>query len=413
VTSGSPATNSDGAGPGGLILSSNALYGTAYSGGSAGNGAIFRINTDGTGFTNLHSFSATSGSLATNRDGAGPFERLFLLGNILFGAADSGGTGGRGALFRINTDGTGFTNLHSFTAGSAIGGSSGLVANSDGAFPNGSLVSSGNALYGTTSSGGSAGNGTVFKMNTDGTGFTNLYEFTAGTRSVGDFESVSNSDGAYPSAGVILSGDTLYGTASQGGSSRVGTVFKVNADGSGFTNLHSFTPLIDGKYPEAGLVFSGNALYGTTSSGGSADRGEVFAVNADGTGFTTLYNFTATVGNAGYNNLGTNGDGAILFSGLVVSGNILYGMAEGGGSLGNGTVFSLSLPPPPLTITPLGTNVVLAWPTYAPGVILQSTTNLSPPAVWNTNFPSPALVNGLNTVTDSISVKQMFYRLIQ
>src|SRR5439155_10942965 len=63
--------NSDGAGPHGLILSGNPLYGTASEGGSSGNGTVFAVNTDGTGFTHLHSFTAGSGPLFTNSDGAG------------------------------------------------------------------------------------------------------------------------------------------------------------------------------------------------------------------------------------------------------------------------------------------------------------------------------------------------------
>ena len=77
-------------------------------------------------------------------------------------------------MFAVNTDGTGFTNLHSFTAT--------LLAdctNSDGAIRMAGLILSGNTLYGTASDGGSSGNGTVFAVNTDGTGFTNLYSFTA------------------------------------------------------------------------------------------------------------------------------------------------------------------------------------------------------------------------------------------
>ena len=68
---------------------------------------------------------------------------------------------------------------------------------------------------------------------------------------------------------MILSGNTLYGTATDGGSSGNGTVFAVNTDGTGFTNLHSFTALdlyytnSDGANPYAGLILSGNTLYGT------------------------------------------------------------------------------------------------------------------------------------------------------
>ena len=82
------------------------------------------------------------------------------------------------------------------------------LAGSDGDYPYAGLILSGNTLYGTTAYGGSSGNGTVFAVNTDGTGFTNLHSFTA--RSVLIY---TNSDGADPHAGLILSGNTLYGTA--------------------------------------------------------------------------------------------------------------------------------------------------------------------------------------------------------
>jgi uncharacterized repeat protein (TIGR03803 family) len=100
---------------------------------------------------------------------------------------------------------------------------------------------------------------------------------------------------------------------------------------------------------------------------------------------------------------------------LILSGNTLYGTAWIGGSSGYGTVFSLSLPiaPPQLTIIPSGANVILTWPTNAAGFTLQSTTNLGSSAVWTTNSPAPAVVNGQNTVTNPISGAQQFYRLSQ
>jgi uncharacterized repeat protein (TIGR03803 family) len=219
-----------------------------------------------------------------------------------------------------------------------------------------------------------------------------------------------------PYAGLILSGNTLYGTANGGGSSSNGMVFAVNTDGTGFTNLHSFTAASgpyphyinsDGAYPGAGLILSGNTLYGMARQGGSSGGGTVFAVNTDGTGFTTLYSFTAF-----WNG---NSDGGLPESGLILSGNTLYGTAWVGGSSGNGTVFSLSLPTPPpqLTIIPSGANVILTWPTNAAGFTLQSTTNLGSSAVWTTNSPGPVVVNGQNTVTNPISGAQQFYRLSQ
>ena len=475
-TGGYYPTNSDGASPyGELVLSGDTLYGTAEVGGGSGNGTVFRVNTDGTGFTNLHTFSAGSGSFpdVTNSEGAGPYGGLVLSGNTLFGTAIVGGSSGNGTVFRLNIDGTGFTNLHTFAAGS---GSIPSLTNSDGANPFAGLILSNNTLYGAAVFGGSSGNGTLFALNTDGTGFTNLHDFAAGS---GSFPDLTNSDGAGPFAGLMLSNNTLYGTAEVGGSSGNGSVFKVNADGTDFTNLHNFTPLIypggtnsDGDGSRARLILSGNTLYGVSHNGGASGYGTVFALSTDGTGFTNLHNFPAlnapfpypnsdgavpnklilsghtlygtaeiggTSGNgtvfalntdgSGFTNLHsftlgtggdfpTNSDGALPRAGLILSGNALYGTASQGGSSGNGTVFSVSLPAPRLTLVHSDTNVVLMWPTDNggfdfTGYTLQSASNLVSPTVWTNVSPAPVAVNGQNAVTNPISGPQQFYRLNQ
>jgi len=397
-------TNSDGANPyAGLILSSNILFGTTYHGGIYGNGTVFRINTDGTGFTNLYNFSMMDG-FRHNNDGANPQGGLVLSGNTLYGTANDGGSQGGGTIFAINTDGTGFTTLHTFSLNS-----NGTYLKSDGSFPEAGLILSGNTLYGTANEGGSSlYYGTVFKINTDGSGYTTLHSFTATS---GPYYTI-NSDGANPAAGLILSGNTLFGTAAFGGSSGNGTVFAVNTDGSSFTNMHSFTQTdnsgrnTDGGEPQAGLILSDNILYGTAYHLGSLGSGTVFAINTNGTDFTTLYTLNGP------------SDGAGLMAGLVLSGNILYGTASGGGNYSLGTVFSLSLgsvtvSAPQLTILHSGANLILTWPTNATGFTLQSTTNLAPPAVWTTNFPAPVVITGQNTVTNPITGSQKFYRLSQ
>src|SRR5206468_1882992 len=130
------------------------------------------------------------------------------------------------------------------------------------------------------------GIGTVFAVNTDGTGFTNLHSFGTGSL------------GGEPYAGVILSGDTLYGTTEF----LSGTVFAINKNGTGFTTLHNFARAVsytnefggmfftntDGASPVGSLILSGNTLYGTASRGSSSGNGTVFAINTDGTGFTNL-----------------------------------------------------------------------------------------------------------------------------
>jgi uncharacterized repeat protein (TIGR03803 family) len=164
----------------------------------------------------------------------------------------------------------------------------------------------------------------------------------------------------------------------------------------------------DGGFPSS-LTLSGNTLYGTTSWGGTGGQGTLFALNTDGTGFTNLYNFTG------------GDDGAQPNSRLLLSGNTLYGTAGGlGGSLGHGTVFSISFPPQ-LSITPCGvppSGIVLSWPTNFAGFdytgyTLQSTTNLGPSAIWLTNSAAPGVINGENVVTNTITGSPQYYRLIR
>ena len=237
----------------GVILSGTTLYGGLDS------GTVFSINTDGTDFTTL---TNVGGAIQTG---------LILFGNALYGTTLNGGSPGNGTVFSVNADGTDFTVLHSFTAISNN-------TNSDGAEPYCCLILSQNILYGTTDHGGSAGNGTVFAINTDGTGFTILHSFTAVSNS-------TNSDGIRPQAGLILSGNTLFGTAGAGGSAGNGTVFAVNTDGTCFTTLHSFTSIdhntgtnSDGTGPLP-LILSGNTLYGAATGGGSFGAGTVFALS--------------------------------------------------------------------------------------------------------------------------------------
>jgi uncharacterized repeat protein (TIGR03803 family) len=219
------------------VVSGSNIYGAAISGGVNGMGVIFRINTNGMGLTNLYTFTAKAGSAGTNSDGANP-SSLILSGTNLYGDADTGGLFGSGTIFRLNTDGTGFTNLYNFSTASG-----GLYeTNSDGASPQFGLILSGNTLYGTALFGGFGGSGTVFGIHTDGTGFTNLHTFTA-TADNANY-AATNSDGAEPYGGVILSGNTLYGTTGIGGTSGSGTIFSISLPAPNLAVLRSGTNFI-------------------------------------------------------------------------------------------------------------------------------------------------------------------------
>jgi uncharacterized repeat protein (TIGR03803 family) len=359
-----------------LLLAGKMLYGTTVDL-SLGNGTVFAIGIDGKGFTNLHFFN--------DDDGSAPYGGLVLSNGRLYGTTKYGGIPGRGTVFSVNVDGSGFTNLHSFNG-------------SEGANPAAGLVLLGNLLYGTTFTGGSWAAGTIFAIRTDGTGLTTLYNFTG------------DSDGAGPQCDLVLLGNTFYGTASGRGDFEAGTMFALNSDGSYFRTLHSFTRTsYDGGWPDSGLTSLGNSLYGVAFSGGSGGNGTVFTINTDSTDFAILHSFSPLYPpNSAYS---TNADGSNPFGALAVAGDHLYGTASNGGMFGGGVVFSISLKPS-LAMAPSGGNLVLSWPTNFSGLNLQSTTKLFYP-VWTTNLPAPVVVNGQYTVTNPISGTQQFFRLSQ
>jgi len=247
---------------------------------------------------------ATIFNFTNSIDGVGP-QGLTFSGSTLYGTTVSGGVSNAGTIFNVNTDGSGFAAIHHFAGYPA-----------DGASPKAALVSSGSRLFGTASAGGSSGGGTVFAINTDGTGYTTLHDFIS-------------TEGTTPTGALLVSGNRLYGTASMGGSSGSGTVFALNTDGTVFRILHDFSSGTnsDGAHPQGALVgaltLSSNTLYGTTTSG------TVFAVNTDGSGFRTLHSV-----------------GGYITGSLVLWGVKLYGTTlSGNGTMpwGNGTIFALNI----------------------------------------------------------------------
>jgi uncharacterized repeat protein (TIGR03803 family)/autotransporter-associated beta strand protein len=345
-----------------LTASGSVLYGMS-DGGAHGSGEIFQFNTSNNSFTQLYSFKGPTS------DGNQPYGNVTQIGNVLYGMTYGGGTGSGygGTIFDYNLGNGAEAVLHnfsgppdgespygSFTAsgttlysttyygGSSANGGYGygtifsfnttnnsesvLHTTSGGAgdssFPVGTMVLSGNTLYGMSFEGGSTafgyGYGALFAFNTSTNTQRVIHVFTGGT-----------SDGNYPNGSVILSGSDLYGMTPDGGAYGDGVIFDYNISTSSYKILYSFRGgTVDGDSPLGSLTQVGNILYGSTVLGGAHNDGTIFQYNLT-TGFESLlHSFNGA-------------DGQALRGSLTLSGSSLYGLATYGGADGDGVLFSL------------------------------------------------------------------------
>jgi uncharacterized repeat protein (TIGR03803 family) len=268
-------------------------------------------------------------------DGASPFAALVQAsGGDLFGTTSAGGTANEGTVFKISPSGT-LTTLQNFCSQQSRGCL-------DGADPYAGLIQAADGdFYGTTEEGGGGrcyiGCGTVFKITPSGTR-TTLHSFCA------------QGCGTRPNTVIQATDGNFYGTTVYGGAHHTGTVFEMTPGGT-LTTLYAFcsqTDCTDGAYPTAGLIQARNGdLYGTTQTGGENCApygcGTIFKITPSGS-LTTLYSFCSQSGCA---------DGKGPQAGLVqaVNGDLYGTTLLGGGANdcsfvsddGCGTIFKITL----------------------------------------------------------------------
>ena len=292
--------------------SDGALYGTTYRGGETDHGILYRVQADGSGFTVVRSFNASG------YDGSRPIAApLQGADGALYGTTYDGGRYNVGAVFKMAADGSGCTVLHDFSTRWPTGRH--LAPRSSKALTAPSWHDAG---------GGINSQGTVFKLDGDGTGYRILRSFT-GT-------------GGGPQPGTLLeaSDGWLYGVTAAGGNTNAGTLFKMTTEGTGYVVLFSFPGGAAGSSRSTLIKGSDGLFYGAVHyAGGPYDRvyGAIFALNKDGTGYNLLHLFNTA-----------NWDGAYPSALIEGSDGALYGTTSGITVAGsdpntnlNGTVFTL------------------------------------------------------------------------
>lgn len=221
-------------------------------------------------------------------------------------------------------------------------------------------------VWGVAQYGGSSNSGTLFYTFPEGGGITKVHDFNL------------NTEGGHPAADLALYNGVLYGTTTSGGPTGNGTIFSYNQSTGVLTMLHGFDYFGDGAYPAAKLVYDSamHLFYGLTPQGGENDKGAIFSFDPATNIFTKLFDMDRPTGSGPQGPLtlykgvlyglagGGANNGGVIFSldpttntytdlydasglyaygqdgGFVVLNNLLYGVAEGGGADYLGILFS-------------------------------------------------------------------------
>lgn len=345
----------------GVTLGSDGmLYGVASSGGQYNQGTMFKIGQDGSGFSVLHHFQGPAAGDGREPDG----QLLELADGRLYGTTSGSGLAPPGTIYRIKPSGSDYTLLRMFNTTNGEPGAitAGLIQGTDGALystssaevfkiqPDGSglqvlhrlstsppesasgyrarglVLGTSGALFGTTSLRGIGfpGDGTIFRINQDGTDFSVLYRFQHSTNYM-----------RLPRAPLIPGTDGLfYGTTEMGGigtNATNGTIFSVRSNGTDIRILFVFGQGTNtARIPNGLFQGSDGWLYGTTQAGGASNAGVVFKIATTGSNYGILRHMGRP--SEPYMPLGRLTEG---------SAGWLYGTSVGGGANGRGTVFRI------------------------------------------------------------------------
>ncbi len=231
--------------------------------------------------------------------GWGPDGSVILSGNKLYGMTSSGGAKDSGVIFSIDTSGSNYKDIWDFTGKTGWYGA-------------GDLVLYEGRLYGMVP-GGANGDGCIFSLDTNGSGYKVLFNFN-GTSGSGEALSLTPANGK------------LYGMTTGGGLYGDGVIFSLDTNGNNYKDMFDFNSA-NGMTPLGSLTLSGKKLFGMTKYGGIG-AGVIFSIDTDGSFYKTLFKFNST-------------NAANPYGSLTQANGKLYGMAPFGGTFSRGCIFSL------------------------------------------------------------------------
>lgn len=305
------------------------------NGGSMGHGSILKIKTDGSRSLRWPMWDAATSDIAT-------------ADTLLFGAKRLGGTEGNGLMFRTNLSGSTWTTIFNFPYNFS--------------WPQYNFIVKGEKIYGSAYE-AFCGNGYLFSLNSDGSGFTQITQLVSeyarvslvyqdyiyglvwlGAEEGGNFPARIKMDGSESEvfdgpanpASLLLIDDLLYGiTGSGGGDNGLGTLWRMNPDGTELEILHHFTQEEGWPYK---IRYNGDVFNGVSIYGGEQSMGRIFRFDKSGANYRKILDISDWT------------DGAYPYE-FTVSGDTLYGLTLAGGNYGSGTIFKYivsEVPPPPV-----------------------------------------------------------------
>jgi uncharacterized repeat protein (TIGR03803 family) len=232
--------------PGGSLIegSNGYLWGFSTYGGAHKSGTLFEFDPVGKGFTVMHSFNDTL-------DGSPQYCNLVNIASMYYGTTETGGDSASGVIYSYDYLSATYKDMYSFKY-------------TTGYNPYGTIINVKNKLYGMTSSGGTQNYGVIYSFDTAGTTYTVLHNF-------------DNTGGSSPQGNLVFaSNKKFYGLTMSGGANGNGVLFNMDTNGTIYTDLHDFTNT-EGSGPYGSLMQASNTkLYGLTYGGASFGGGSLF-----------------------------------------------------------------------------------------------------------------------------------------